>query len=81
MSDEIKDLLWGVAAGAGVFAVIVISGGPAVLAAFFLVLGAIAGGVIASHVRDRRATADYDRELNARYEEAERRATLGESDN
>ena len=71
MSEEIKDTLWGAAAAAGVIVLLKIFGLPDVLLAVLFVPVAIAGGVTSSYLRDKRISVEYERKLNARYEEAE----------
>jgi hypothetical protein len=71
MSEEIKDTLWGAAAAAGVIVLLKIFGLPDVLLAVLFVPVAIAGSVTSSYLRDKRISVEYERKLNARYEEAE----------
>ena len=72
MSEEIKDTLWGAAAAAGVMVLLQIFGLLNPLVVVLIVPAAITGYVTSSYLRDRRISVEYERELNARYEEAER---------
>jgi hypothetical protein len=72
MSEEIKDTLWGAAAAAGVLVLLQIFGSLNSLLVVLIVPAAIAGGVTSSYLRDKRISVGYKRELNARYEQAER---------
>ena len=72
MSEEIKDTLWGAAAAAGVMVLLQIFGLLNPLLVVLIVPAAITGYVSSSYLRDKRISVEYERKLNARYEEAER---------